>query len=224
MNSKKTAVHEPPPALAFGAAEREEAAWLIARALAEDLPGGDLTTEALFGVDGIAGKGAFLEAEFVSRSAGVLCGLPVVHELFARSGPGASLTDRVRDGDRLEPGMPFLTVRGPAVDVLPLEGSRSISSTPERHCDVDAALPWVAGTGATLLDTQKTAPGWRSLGKYAVRGGANWDRRGVPPKDNHAAELKALGRGHRWGRRHAPVRPDRFLGSRWTVARSSAPR
>jgi nicotinate-nucleotide pyrophosphorylase (carboxylating) len=221
MTSKKTAVHEPAPALAFGAAEREEAAWLIARALAEDLPAGDLTTQALFGVGGIAGKGAFLEAAFVSRSEGVLCGLSVVHELFARSGPGgASLTDRACDGDRLEPGMPFLTVRGPAVDVLPLERIAlnflqrlsGIATLTRRFADE------VAGTGATLLDTRKTAPGWRSLEKYAVRagGGAN-HRKSLSEafllKDNHAAELKALGRGGipEWIAAMRRTAPDRFL-------------
>ncbi|MEO0086194.1 MAG: carboxylating nicotinate-nucleotide diphosphorylase, partial [candidate division WOR-3 bacterium] len=48
----------------------------------------------------------------------------------------------------------------------------------------------VKGTGAVILDTRKTVPGWRLLDKYAVRcGGGQNHRRGlydmVIIKDNH---------------------------------------
>lgn len=50
----------------------------------------------------------------------------------------------------------------------------------------------VAGTGATILDTRKTIPGWRLLDKYAVKtGGGNNHRFGLYDmamiKDNHIA-------------------------------------
>lgn len=50
----------------------------------------------------------------------------------------------------------------------------------------------IAGTGATLLDTRKTVPGMRLLGKYATRmGGATNHRMGLWDaamiKDNHVA-------------------------------------
>jgi nicotinate-nucleotide pyrophosphorylase (carboxylating) len=53
----------------------------------------------------------------------------------------------------------------------------------------------VAGTGAQILDTRKTTPGWRRLEKYAVQcgGGVNhriglFDR--ILIKDNHLAALR----------------------------------
>jgi nicotinate-nucleotide pyrophosphorylase (carboxylating) len=53
----------------------------------------------------------------------------------------------------------------------------------------------VAGTGAAILDTRKTTPGWRELEKYAVRCGnarnhrfGLWDM--VLIKDNHLAALR----------------------------------
>jgi nicotinate-nucleotide pyrophosphorylase (carboxylating) len=53
----------------------------------------------------------------------------------------------------------------------------------------------IRGTGAAILDTRKTTPGWRELEKYAVRcgGGQNhrfglWDM--VLIKDNHLAALR----------------------------------
>jgi nicotinate-nucleotide pyrophosphorylase (carboxylating) len=53
----------------------------------------------------------------------------------------------------------------------------------------------VAGTGATILDTRKTTPGWRRFEKYAVRcGGGHNHRLGlfdqVLIKDNHLAALR----------------------------------
>jgi nicotinate-nucleotide pyrophosphorylase (carboxylating) len=53
----------------------------------------------------------------------------------------------------------------------------------------------VAGTGARILDTRKTTPGWRGLEKYAVRcGGGQNHRVGlfdlVLIKDNHLAALR----------------------------------
>jgi nicotinate-nucleotide pyrophosphorylase (carboxylating) len=62
----------------------------------------------------------------------------------------------------------------------------------------------VEGTGARILDTRKTTPGWRRLEKYAVRagGGVNhrWDLgSAVLIKDNHIAAVdgdiaRAVGR------------------------------
>ena len=53
----------------------------------------------------------------------------------------------------------------------------------------------VAGTGAVILDTRKTTPGWRALEKYAVRcGGGQNHRQGlydaVLIKDNHLAGIE----------------------------------
>ena len=50
------------------------------------------------------------------------------------------------------------------------------------------------GTGARILDTRKTTPGWRSLEKYAVRCGGGENHRldlqsGVLIKDNHLAAI-----------------------------------
>jgi nicotinate-nucleotide pyrophosphorylase (carboxylating) len=52
----------------------------------------------------------------------------------------------------------------------------------------------VAGTGASILDTRKTTPGWRALEKYAVRAGGGVNHRmhlasAVLIKDNHLAAL-----------------------------------
>ena len=57
--------------------------------------------------------------------------------------------------------------------------------------DVEA----VAGTGAKILDTRKTTPGWRALEKYAVRCGGGTNHRfdlasAILIKDNHLVECE----------------------------------
>jgi nicotinate-nucleotide pyrophosphorylase (carboxylating) len=52
----------------------------------------------------------------------------------------------------------------------------------------------VRGTGARILDTRKTTPGWRRLEKYAVRAGGGYNHRmdlatAVLIKDNHLAAV-----------------------------------
>ena len=72
----------------------------------------------------------------------------------------------------------------------------------------------VAGTKTKILDTRKTAPGWRTLDKYAVRCGGGTNHRldlsdGVMIKNNHIAltgsVVEALERTHRNRRGTQPI-------------------
>jgi nicotinate-nucleotide pyrophosphorylase (carboxylating) len=72
----------------------------------------------------------------------------------------------------------------------------------------------VAGTNTKILDTRKTAPGWRMLDKYAVRCGGGTNHRldlsdGVLIKNNHIAlaggVVEALERTHRNRRGTQPI-------------------
>jgi nicotinate-nucleotide pyrophosphorylase (carboxylating) len=68
----------------------------------------------------------------------------------------------------------------------------------------------VAGTGAAIVDTRKTAPGLRALDKYAVRRGGGSNHRfslsdGVLLKDNHLVALgDSLAAALRAARRAVP--------------------
>ena len=80
-NSASTS--SPPAPEGFGAVELGEARELIRRAVQEDVPQGDVTTEALFSRSLATGHGglprpAVLTAAYVPRQSGVLCGVPVV--------------------------------------------------------------------------------------------------------------------------------------------------
>ncbi len=180
--------------LSFGPAEAQEADRLIALALAEDIPAGDVTSEA------IIPAGVRVRGGFAARSHGVICGIPVVERLFAKLDAAVGLNARQEDGEEARPGVPFLEVSGPAWAILAGERTalnflQRLSGIATRAHEWSAAL---TGSRAALLDTRKTSPGWRRLEKYAVRAGGGSNHRAslsdqALVKDNHVLILRRLG-------------------------------
>ena len=157
---------------------------LIARALAEDVGAGDVTTAATVG-PGVQATGRFLVKED-----GVVAGLAVAERVFAAVDAGLVLAWTAADGDRVAAGTVVGTVRGAACSILVAERlalnlvQRMSGIATAAHAFAHAARP------AVVLDTRKTAPGLRLLDKLAVRtGGAANHRVGlydrVLVKDNH---------------------------------------
>jgi nicotinate-nucleotide pyrophosphorylase (carboxylating) len=180
----------------FGNAERAAAARLIELALAEDLGhAGDLTCRAL--VD----SAERATVAVVARQAGILAGAPVAQLVFKTIDPEIEWHQSTADGTRLEAGTVIATVSGPLRSLLTAERTAlnflthlsGVATLTRRF--VDAA----AGTRASILDTRKTLPGYRSLEKYAVRAGGGTNHRmglydGVLIKDNHLAAWTAAGK------------------------------
>ncbi len=169
---------------------------VVARALAEDVGAGDLTTLATVPAE------AHAAAAFVFREPGVVCGLPVVEAVFAAVAPGLEVRAALAEGARAERGAVAATVAGPARGLLTgervalnlLQRLSGVATVAARYAEA------VAGTGARILDTRKTTPGLRALEKYAVRVGGATNHRyglydGVMLKDNHLAILAAQGVG-----------------------------
>ena len=166
---------------------------LIEQALAEDVGPGDVTTEALID-PGLVGRGLL-----IARERGVLAGMPAVRRLLRKFDKKLKLSSALRDGAGLEPDTRIGVISGPAAPMLTIERTllnflqylSGIATSTRRYVDA------IAGTGAKLLDTRKTLPGWRSLSKYAVAvgGGVN-HRMGlydmVLIKDNHLKALRDL--------------------------------
>ncbi len=179
--------------LSFGAEEAEAAQALIELALAEDLgSAGDLTTAALFD------EHAPGRAEIVARQNGVVAGLPIVRQVLEAVDSRLTCTPRCDDGTDVTAGRVLADVAGPLRSMLAAERTllnfvchlSGIATLTRQYVQA------VAGTGAAILDTRKTLPGWRVLEKYAVRaGGGTNHRRGlfdaVLVKDNHIAAWRA---------------------------------
>lgn len=178
---------------------------LIARALAEDVGGGDVTTLAIVPADTRA------EARIVARAAGVVAGLPVASRVFAHVDPRVEVALAARDGERVRPAQTVASLAGPARAILSgervaLNFLQHLSGIATRTAHF---VELVAGTGARILDTRKTIPGLRLLAKYAVRCGGGQNHRvglydGIVIKDNHIAAAGSLATAVERARARAP--------------------
>jgi len=179
-----------PPALDAQAVARS-----IEAALAEDLAArGDVTSLA------IVPAGLRARAHLVAREPLVVAGVPVARAVFSRLDAEARFPLAADDGRSALAGERVLTVEGRAAALL--AGERTALNFAQRMSGIAtatrAAVDEIAGTGATILDTRKTAPGLRSLDKYAVAvGGGTNHRMGLHDqamiKDTHLGAGISLG-------------------------------
>src|SRR5690242_6671155 len=178
---------------------------VIARALAEDVGDGDVTTAAT------VPESARARALITQKAPGVIYGLDVAVEVFCTLAPDMGVERLVSDGEWREDGGPVLGLEGSARAIL--TGERTALNFLQRLSGVATmaarCVRAVDGTGATILDTRKTTPGLRALEKAAVAaGGATNHRFGlfdaILIKENHAALAGGVGEAVRRGRAYAP--------------------
>ncbi len=163
---------------------------LVRAALDEDQAHQDITTIATIP------KETRTRAKLVARAPGMLAGVALAIEAFRQLDPKVTIRVDAEDGTRLERGTEILFVSGHARGILGaervalnyLQRLSGVASLTARYVEA------VQGTGARILDTRKTTPGWRHLEKYAVRCGGGSNHRmdlaaAVLIKDNHLAAL-----------------------------------
>ena len=161
-------------------------ATLMELALAEDVGPGDWTTEWTVPPE------AEGEAVIVAKENLVVSGAWVAMRVFHRVEARLRMTQTAGEGDLVGFGDEVLRIKGPLRGILTGErvamnflGHLSGIATLTRRF-VDA----VQGTGAVILDTRKTTPGWRVLEKGAVAAGGGGNHRMglhdmILVKDNH---------------------------------------
>jgi nicotinate-nucleotide pyrophosphorylase (carboxylating) len=161
----------------------------VRRVLAEDLgTGGDVTSKATIAAD------ARFTAQMSCREPITVAGLDVAIAFFRELERDVRIRKDVRDGDSVPAGTVLMHLDGHARALLAAERSAlntlqhlsGIATLTRRYVDA------IEGTGAVLLDTRKTVPGMRLLGKYAARMGGAQNHRmrlddGILIKDNHVA-------------------------------------
>jgi nicotinate-nucleotide pyrophosphorylase (carboxylating) len=159
----------------------------VAAAVAEDLPGDDVTSAATI-PDTARGV-----ADFAAREPGVVAGLGLAALVFHYvMGDDVEITDRLADGSRVRPGDVVMRVGGPVRGLLTAERT-ALNYASHLSGVATATAAWVdalAGTRARVLDTRKTLPTYRSLQKFAVRCGGGVNHRFslsdmAMVKDNH---------------------------------------
>jgi nicotinate-nucleotide pyrophosphorylase (carboxylating) len=180
----------------------------VARALAEDVGEGDVTTART------VPPGARARARVTQKAPGVIFGLELAEETF-RQLDSAVRCERLTAEGKWREGGPVMALEGPAGAIL--TGERTALNFLQRLSGVATmsarAVQAVSGTGATILDTRKTTPGLRALEKAAVAaGGATNHRAGLYDailiKENHAALAGGVGeavRRARQGDRELPL-------------------
>ena len=161
---------------------------LVERALEEDLGPGDVTSPLVVPPD--AEAPGVIEA----RQDLVVCGLEVARAVFAAVDPRLAFEPSAADGEGVAAGTVLARVGGPLRALLAAE--RTALNFLQRLCGIATAtrryVEAVAGTGAEIVDTRKTLPGWRTLDKYATAVGGARNHRvglydGILLKDNHVA-------------------------------------
>jgi len=158
----------------------------IQNALREDIGPGDATTNSIVPPD------ATMRGHIIAKQAGVVAGLDVAKAVYLEIDPRVEFTALAEEGARVENRQILAEVFGPARSLLTAERTAlnflgrmsGIATLTRQFADS------VAGTGAVILDTRKTAPGLRVVDKLAVlRGGGQNHRIGLYDmiliKDNH---------------------------------------
>ena len=167
---------------------------LIDLAFEEDIGIGDITTEATVPPEQ-KGIGTLL-----AKSDGIVAGLPVAERVFAKLDTTLVFRTRVSDGDAVKAGTPIAEVQGSAKTIL--IGERTALNFLQRLSGIATLtaqfVAAVADYDTKIVDTRKTAAGWRAVQKYAVRVGGGYNHRfglydGVLIKDNHIVAAGGVG-------------------------------
>ena len=180
----------------------------VARALAEDVGSGDVTTAAT------VAPGMRATALITQKAPGVIFGLQAARLVFESLDPSASFEPLVAEGVWRDRG-DVARVTGGAAALLTGERTAlnflqrlSGVATMAARC-VRAVSEAVPDGGPVILDTRKTTPGLRALEKAAVAaGGATNHRAGLYDailiKENHSALAGGVGAAVRRARALAP--------------------
>lgn len=177
---------------------------LIAAAFAEDMPEGDVTTDAL-GLSGKQGK-----AKLIAKEDLVLAGREVFAGAVHFRAPDAVIHWQFQDGQLVLKGQVVAWIEANLIELLKAErvalnflGRLSGIATLTR-CFVAEC----AGTRCKILDTRKTTPGLRAVEKAAVKAGGGTNHRmnlsdGILVKDNHIRAVGSIEEALRRVRKHS---------------------
>jgi nicotinate-nucleotide pyrophosphorylase (carboxylating) len=160
---------------------------LIDLALAEDIGGGDITTESCVTEDRMAA------GRFFAREEVVVAGIELLPIVYRRFGDDTVWIDlKFESGERAKNGDPVADVHGKARTLLScervclnfLQRLGGIATQAQKYVRA------VSGTRARVLDTRKTTPGLRRLEKLAAAAGGVTNHRlglydAILIKNNH---------------------------------------
>ncbi len=165
---------------------QEELEHCIQNAIREDVGPGDYSSLACIP------ETASGTAKLLVKEQGIIAGVAFAEQIFHYVDPALQLQLFIPDGTAVVPGDVVFHVTGSSQSILKAE--RVVLNSMQRMSAIatktNSYVQLIAGTGAQLLDTRKTTPGFRAPEKWAVTigGGANhrfalYDM--IMLKDNH---------------------------------------
>lgn len=179
---------------------------LIRAAIKEDMPNGDVTTEAL------ALKPRLGRARLKAKEDIVLSGAMPFEQTMHQLEPNCKVKWHFEEGDQILKSQIICTIEGDLLQILKAErvalnflGHLSGIATFTRRF-----VKALEGTETKVLDTRKTTPGYRELEKRAVTHGGGVNHRlnlstAVLLKDNHITVLGGLRPAVQRVREHTPL-------------------
>ncbi len=198
-----------------GAAQKPVEA-LVRLALLEDRAADDITSRS------VLHAATQVSARIIARAPGVLAGGHLAASVFRAVDHALRCQILAREGARLRPGQPVLTMRGRAQAIFAAERTAlNFLGHLSGIATLTAAYAQaVQGTRAAILDTRKTLPGLRLLEKYAVRMGGGHNHRAdlaeaVLIKTNHLAALRRAGLQGHAAAEYAIRQAERRAPGRW---------
>ena len=168
---------------------------IIERALEEDLPQGDVTSESIIPFESQS------KAVILAEERGILAGISVAEKVFNKIDSSLYFKIKKKDGRKIKKGDVLAELEGRSISLL--KGERTALNFLQRlsgiatitHQFVQALE--VEGSSTKILDTRKTTPGLRVLEKYAVKMGGGYNHRHslsdmVLIKDNHIKLIRGI--------------------------------
>jgi nicotinate-nucleotide pyrophosphorylase (carboxylating) len=189
----------------LGEPDERELRAQVARALAEDVGSGDVTSEAT------VPAGTRARARVVQKADGVIYGLQPALLAFSLLDEGVVVEETGPEAQWREAGAMVLVVSGDARALLC--GERTALNFLAHLSGIATAtaraVSALEGTDAQVLDTRKTTPGLRLLEKAAVAAGGGSNLRvglfdAVLIKENHIAVAGGIGAAVAAARERAP--------------------
>jgi len=165
---------------------------IVQLAIKEDIGDGDITSK-IFIPDGSESEGML-----VAKEAGIVAGLPVAGYVLSQIDENLIFTSNIEDGSMARKGTILGSVKGLTLSLLSAE--RMVLNFLQRLSGIATSTNMFAekikGFRTQIMDTRKTAPGWRYLEKYAVRVGGGINHRmglydQILIKDNHLKAMRA---------------------------------
>ncbi|MDX9723193.1 MAG: carboxylating nicotinate-nucleotide diphosphorylase [Myxococcota bacterium] len=184
---------------------------LISLALAEDLCGGDQSTELIFNGDELGSARLMAKADLVMAGGPIFAYvLDRVARLPSTRPAAAEVQFHVAEGELVTAGQRLASLQGHVAVILQaerlalnlLQHLSGVATATRRFVEI-------LGERISISDTRKTMPGMRELERYAVRVAGGRNHRfnlgsGIMIKDNHIAAAGGIAEAVRRVRARAP--------------------